>query len=150
MTTPTPLTGARAKALVAYIGISGLFILGVWLAFILAGSGVFGLNHQNLSTVHHHLDDQKVLDPHKAVGSILGLLAAVQMLVSFGARPGKRIVIGSVVLFVLAFGAQMGLAHAGNHIAAGFHVLDAGIILVLSFLAASVVAQGAARLTCRC
>ena len=69
MTTATPtapaaaLTGARAKAQVVYIGLSGLFIVGVWIAFFLAGAGVFGLNERDLTT--KHLEDQTVLDAHR-------------------------------------------------------------------------------------
>jgi hypothetical protein len=143
MTTPAtavpatagPLTGARAKALVAYIGLSGFFILGVWLAFLLAGHGVFGLNHHDLVANKHHLEDQKVLDAHRLVGSLLGLVALLSLIAVAIARPGRKLVIGQVVLFLLAAIGQEAFAGGGeNHSwLGGLHVLNAGIILVMSF-----------------
>src|SRR3954452_7162292 len=97
----TPLTGARANALVAYIGLSGLFILGIWVAFLLAGHGVFGLNHHDLTAAKGHLDDQKVLDAHRLVGSLLGAVALLSLIAVAIARPGRNLVIGQVVLFLL-------------------------------------------------
>jgi hypothetical protein len=133
-TVPTPLTGARGTALVVYIGLSGLFILGVLLAFLLAGHGVFGLNHHNLSASGKDLDHQKVLDAHRAVGSILGLLALVSLIAVAIARPGRNLIVGQVVLVLLAIVGQEASAGVGkNHSwGGGLHVLDAGIILVLS------------------
>jgi hypothetical protein len=133
--TAAPLTGARAKALVAYIGLSGLFILGVWLAFLLAGHGVFGLNHHDLTAAKQHLQDQKVLDAHRAVGTLLGLVALLSLIAVAIARPGRKLVIGQVVLLLLAAAGQAALAGGGeNHSwVGGLHVLNAGIILVLSF-----------------
>jgi hypothetical protein len=137
MTAPAPaepLTGARAKALVTYIGLSGLFILGVLVAFLLAGHGVFGLNHHNLSAAHQHLQDQKVLDAHRAVGSALGLVALLSLIAIAVARPGRNLVIWQVVLFLLASVGQEAFAGGGeNHSwLGGLHVLNAGVILVLA------------------
>jgi hypothetical protein len=137
MTVPAPaaaLTGARAKALIAYIGLSGLFILGVVLAFLLAGHGVFGLNHHDLSASKHHLEDQKVLDAHRAVGTLLGLVALLSLIVVAIARPGRKLVIGQVVLFLLASVGQEAFAGSGENHSwfGGLHVLNAGVILVLS------------------
>ena len=133
--TTAPLTGARAKALIAYIGLSGLFILGVWLAFLLAGHGVFGLNHHDLTASKHHLQDQKVLDAHRAVGTLLGLIALLSLIAVAIARPGRKLIIGQVVLLLLAAVGQEAFAGGGeNHSwLGGLHVLNAGIILVLSF-----------------
>jgi hypothetical protein len=132
--TAVPLTGARAKALIAYIGLSGLFILGVGLAFLLAGHGVFGLNHHDLSATKHHLQDQKILDAHRAVGTVLGLVALLSLVAVAIARPGRKLVIGQVVLFLLASVGQEAFAGGGeNHPwLGGLHVLNAGIILVMS------------------
>jgi hypothetical protein len=137
MTAPAvaePLTGARAKALVAYVGLSGLFILGVAVAFLLAGHGVFGLNHHDLSAAKQHLDDQKVLDAHRAVGTALGLVALLSLIAVAIARPGRGLVIGQVVLVLLASVGQEAFAGGGEDHAwlGGLHVLNAGVILVLS------------------
>jgi hypothetical protein len=132
---PAPLTGARGKALLVYVILSGLFILGVWLAFLLAGHGVFGLNHHDLSPAKKHLQDQKVLDAHRAVGTLLGLIALLSLIAVAIARPGRKLVIGQVVLFLLASVGQEAFAGAGEDHSwfGGLHVLNAGIILVLAF-----------------
>jgi hypothetical protein len=125
------LTGARAKALVAYIGLSGLLILGIWVAFILAGSGVFGLAHHNVND----LAKQTGLDAHRAIGTILGLIALLQLIAVLVARPGRNLVILTVVLVVLAAIGQPLFAGIGNDHRWGgaLHVLNAGVILVLAF-----------------
>lgn len=109
-----------------YVALSGLFILGVFVAFFLAGEGIFGLDQKKL-------DDAGVLDPHRATGNALGLIALIMLIVAAIARSGRRQVIGSAVLLVLAGGVQSALASASNHFVAGLHVLDAGIILTLAF-----------------
>jgi hypothetical protein len=140
MTAPTApagpaLTGARSKALVAYIALSGLFILGIWVAFFLAGSGVFGLNHHDLTQAKHELGDQKILDAHRIVGSLLGLVALLMLIAVLVARPGAKLVWGTVVVFLLAFVGQEAFAGIGedHHVVGGLHVLNAGVILVLAF-----------------
>jgi hypothetical protein len=133
-TTAAPLTGARAKAATTYVALSGLFVLGVFVAFLLAGHGVFGLNHHDLSASHHHLPDQKVLDAHRAVGTILGLLALLSVIAIGIARPGRKLVIGQVVLLLLASPGQEAFAGGGESHSwlGGLHVLNAGVILALS------------------
>jgi hypothetical protein len=133
MTSPTPLTGARATAQVIYIGLSGFFIVGVWVAFLLAGAGVFGLNNRDLAT--KQLEDQSVLDAHRLVGSLLGLVALLLLITVIVARPGRGLVVGTIVLFVLAFVGQELFAGLGedHRWIGGLHVLNAGVILVLAF-----------------
>jgi len=126
MTAPTALTGARARAQVVYVGLSGLFILGLWVAFFLAGEGLFGLHGAKL-------DDAGVLDAHRAAGNALGAIALLLLITSFVARAGRAQTFGTIGLAVLASVAQPLLAGAGNHFVAGLHVLDAGVILVLAF-----------------
>ena len=127
----TALTGARAKALIAYIGLSGLLILGIWIAFILAGSGVFGLAHHNVKD----LDKQTVLDAHRAIGNILGIVALLQLIAVLIARPGKKLVYLTALLLILAGIGQPLFAGIGNDHRWGgsLHVLNAGVILVLAF-----------------
>lgn len=129
------LTGARAKALVVYIALSGLLILGIWIAFLLAGHGVFGLNHHNLTRPKHHLEDQKILDAHRALGSILGLITILVLIAAIVARPGRNLLIATIVLFLLAAIGQPLFAGIGEKHSwgGGLHVLDAGVILVLAF-----------------
>jgi hypothetical protein len=131
------LTGGRAKALVAFIVLSGLMIVGIWVAFLLAGHGVFGLNEHNLmkSSGGKAIEDQTVLDAHRAVGSILGLVSLLMVIAVAIARPGRNLVILTVVLFVLAFVGQELFAGLGEDHSwfGGLHVLNAGVILVLTF-----------------
>jgi hypothetical protein len=131
------LTGARAKALVAFIGLSGLMILGIWVAFFLAGHGVFGLNHHNVDAKHGgtKLDKQTVLDAHRAVGSILGLISVLLVIAVAIARPGRNLVVLTIVLFVLALVGQEAFAMLGEKHSwfGALHVLNAGVILVLAF-----------------
>jgi hypothetical protein len=132
-TTAPGLTGARSKALLVYIGLSGLFILGIWVAFALAGSGVFGLNHHDLAT--KHLEKQTVLDPHRVVGSLLGIVALLMVITVAIARPGRNLVAGTIGVFLLAGIGQPLFAGIGeDHRWGGvLHVLNAGVILVLAF-----------------
>jgi hypothetical protein len=125
------LTGARAKALVVYIGLSGLTILAIWLAFALAGLGVFSLAGHNV----HDLDKQGVLDAHRAVGSLIGLLMLLLLIDVLIARPGRNLIIWTAVLFLLAFVGQEAFASIGNDHSWGgaLHVVNAGVILVLTF-----------------
>jgi len=126
-----PLTGARAKVHVAYIGLTGLLILGIWLAFALAGYGVFALSGHNV----HDLDKQSVLDAHRAVGTILGLVTLLVLIAAGIARASRLIVWLTVVLFVLAAIGQPLFAGIGNDHSWGgaLHVVNAGVILVLAF-----------------
>jgi hypothetical protein len=125
------LTGARAKANVAYIGLTGLLILGIWLAFALAGYGVFALSGHNV----HDLDKQTVLDAHRAVGSILGGVTLLVLIACLIARATRTLIWTTVVLFLLAAIGQPAFAGIGNDHSWGgaLHVLNAGVILVLAF-----------------
>lgn len=138
MTEPTALSGARARAQVVYVGLSGLFILGVWVAFFLAGEGIFGLHRSKL-------DDAGVLDPHRAAGNALGAIALLLLITALVARATREQTLGTLALALLAAVAQPLFAGAGNHFVAGLHVLTAGVILALAFwlhLAARKVPRG--------
>ncbi|MFL6240137.1 MAG: hypothetical protein ACJ735_11665 [Actinomycetes bacterium] len=129
------LTGARGKALLTAVILSGLLIVGIWVAFLFAGHGVFGLNHHNLTADKHQLGDQKVLDAHRAIGSILQVVALLLLIAVAIARPVRSLIIWTVVLAVLIIVGQPLLAGIGEDHSwvGGLHVLDGGIILVLSF-----------------
>jgi hypothetical protein len=105
------------------------------LAFLAAGHGVFGLNHHNLKPKNNQLGDQGVLDLHRAIGAILEIVALLVLIAVGIARPGRTLVIWTVVLAVLIIVGQPLLAGIGEDHSwvGGLHVLDAGIILVLSF-----------------
>ena len=130
------LTGARKNALIAAIFLSGLLILGIWLAFLFAGHGVFGLNHHNLKPKNNQLGDQGVLDLHRAIGNILGIVSLLPLIAMAVARPGKRLIYLMALLLILAGIGQPLLAGIGEDHSwvGGLHVLDAGIILILAFI----------------
>jgi len=126
MTEAVPLTGARARAQVVFIGLSGFFILGIWVAFFLAGEGIFGLHGRKL-------DDAGVLDPHRAAGNALGGLSLLLLIVALVARASRGQTLGALALALLAAVGQPLFAGADNHFVAGLHILNAGVILALAF-----------------
>jgi len=121
--------------MVAYIGISGLLILGIWLAFLFAGHGVFGLNHENLKPKGQQLGDQDSLNLHRGIAFVLEIIALLQLIAVLVARPGRKLVIWTVVLAVLIIVVQAALAGIGEDHSwvGGLHVLDGGVILILAF-----------------
>lgn len=125
------LTGARAKVHVAYIGLTGLLILGIWLAFALAGYGVFALSGRNVTD----LDKQAVLDAHRAVGSILGTITLLVLVTGLIARANSTLIGSTVALFLLAAIGQPVFAGIGDKHSWGgaLHVVNAGVVLVLAF-----------------
>jgi hypothetical protein len=75
----------------------------------LAGLGVFALDGEQLGSA-----DETAFGPHRFVGMLMSG-AALLILIAVGlARPGRRIVIMSVVLFLLVFVGQSVLAAAGE------------------------------------
>lgn len=91
------------------------------------GEGIFGEHATKIA-------DAKSLDPHRALGSLLGLVAVVLFLLALAARANRSTVIRTLILAVLALVAQPALAGGGEHTAwvGGFHVIDGIIILGLS------------------
>jgi hypothetical protein len=114
-----------------YIALSGLFILGIWVAFYLAGAGLFGLNHHNVTDINK----QSVLDPHRIVGDILGLVALLMLIAVIVARPGRVLLLGTILVLVLGAVGQPLFAGIGedHRWIGGLHVLNAGVILILAF-----------------
>ena len=127
----TGLSGTRARMHVAAIGLSGLMILAIWAAFLLAGSGLFGFSHHNVGD----LDHETLLDPHRVVGNIIEVLALLLLLAVLVARPGRNLVWLTLGLFVLAGPVQPILAGVGadHRWVGGLHVLNGGVILALTF-----------------
>ena len=71
--------------------------------FALAGYGAFG-------SLHH----QKNWGAHEAMGTTIGVFTLLVLIAAIVARPGRRPLIASIVLFVLAGPIQPILANAGN------------------------------------
>jgi len=121
------LTGWRRGVDRAFVYLVTLFFVGVLVQVFLAGVGVFGdhsLKVQNASS----------LDPHRALGDILGAFSVILLLLAALARATRSTWIGALVLAVLAAAAQSGLAAGGenNKWVGGLHALDGIIILLLA------------------
>jgi Mn2+/Fe2+ NRAMP family transporter len=124
---PGALVGWRRGVDRVYCYLVGLFVLGVLAQVFLAGVGVFGDHASKVANASS-------FDPHRALGSVLGIVAVVLFLVALAARASRSTVIGALVLAVLTLAAQPALANAGdsNKWSGGFHALDGMLILLIS------------------
>jgi Family of unknown function (DUF6220) len=121
------LTGWRATVDRVYRYLIGLYVVALVVLIYLAGEGIFGDHATKIA-------DAKSLDPHRAVGSILGLLAVVLFLLALAARVNRATVISTFVLALLAAVGQHALAGAGesNKWVGGLHVIDGVAIFGLA------------------
>jgi hypothetical protein len=124
-----PTTGNRRAVFVAYQWVLLAFlVLGV-IQIFLAGIGAFTLNRGELGPA--------AFNPHRNLGFALGALTLLILLLAIGARAGKRAIILSVVMVVLANVAQSLLASAGEQtpFVGGLHALDGlAIVGIAGFL----------------
>lgn len=120
------MTGWRRGCDRAYAYVASLFILGVFVQFYLAGVGVFGDHARKVQ-------DASSLDPHRAVGNILGAIAIILLLLALAARESRRTVIWTLVLAILAGVVQSALAGGGESSkwVGGLHAFDGVMILAL-------------------
>jgi Mn2+/Fe2+ NRAMP family transporter len=121
------LVGWRGAVDRIYGYLAGLFVVAVLAQVFLAGVGAFGDHKRKVA-------DASSFDPHRALGSILGMVAIVLFLVALSARASPSGVIGAFVLAALIFAAQPALANAGdnNKWSGGLHALDGMLILIVS------------------
>src|SRR3954470_7495302 len=131
MTETTPaatseVSGARRGADTVFAYLAALLVLGVVVQFFLAGLGVFGLDGKSVQ-------DASSLDPHRALGNILGAVALLLLIAALVARSSKAAIWGSVALVILVAVVQVALAGGGEHHdwLGGLHALDGVIILGL-------------------
>jgi hypothetical protein len=119
--------GVRRGLDVGYGYLMALFVLGVLVQMFLAGVGVFGINARKVANASS-------LDPHRALGSVLMVVAIVLLILALAAWHSRGTVIGTFVLALLVVVAQSGLAAAGenNKWIGGLHALDGMVILLLS------------------
>jgi hypothetical protein len=110
-----------------YAYLSGLFVLAVLVQVFLAGVGVFGDHAAQVANASS-------FDPHRALGTVLGVVAVVLFLVALAARESRRTVVGALLLAALAMAAQPALASGGdsNKWVGGFHAIDGMLILLIS------------------
>jgi hypothetical protein len=125
--TGRPLSGLRRGADLAYGYLAAFFVLGVLFQVYLAGVGVFGINARKVANASS-------LNPHRAWGSVLMLLAIILLILALAAWQSVGVVLSTLLLAVLVTVAQVGLAAAGdsNKWLGGAHALDGMIILLLS------------------
>lgn len=110
-----------------YCYVSELFFAAVLLQVFLAGVGVFGDHSRKVA-------DATSLDPHRALGSLLGIVSVALFLVALAVRRSRSTVVAALVLGVLTMAAQPALAGGGDSDkwVGGLHALDGMVILLLS------------------
>ena len=125
--TTTDVSGWRLGVDRAFIYLVTVFFIGVLVQVFLAGVGAFGDHAAKV-------EDASSFDPHRTLGFILGGVAIILLILALLARASQATWIGALVLAVLAFGAQSGLASGGdsNKWVGGLHALDGIIILLLA------------------
>ncbi len=121
------LVGWRGVVDRIYGYLAGLFVVAVLAQVFLAGVGAFGDHKKKVA-------DATSFDPHRALGSLLGMVAIVLFLVALSAWASRSGVLGAFVLAALIFAAQPALANAGdnNKWSGGLHALDGMLILIVS------------------
>lgn len=99
----------------------------VLVQFYLAGSGIFAATGPVM--------DASSLDPHRLLGNILAGLALLVLIIAIVARPPSRILISTIVMFVLTGveGLVAGLHDTSVYLAA-LHPLLAAVIFGLACL----------------
>lgn len=108
------VTGARWVLL----ALVTLFTLGAFTQFFLVGISYF--------------DNPVRWKDHANLGHILGLLPYVMWIPAVLGRTGVRVIIGTLLLFVL-FMAQYAFIEIDNSIVNAFHPLNGAVMLVLAF-----------------
>ncbi len=118
----TELSGFRRGADITFGYLAQIFALFAVIQIALAGVGTFA----------GHEDNRFM--PHIILGSILGLASVVLLILALIARRSRAIVIGSIVLVLLAEGAQHVLANLGwdNKWLGGLHALSGVIVMMIA------------------
>ena len=126
----TTENGLRRAAQTGYRWLLLAFLVLGAVQIFLAGLGAFRIDNLGVS-------GDTAFAPHRAVGFAMGGVALFILVLALIARPGVRAVIGSVVLFVLAFLVQSLLASLADNTVwfGGLHALDGLAILgIAAFL----------------
>jgi hypothetical protein len=118
------MTSLRQSATAGYRWLTLLFFVGVVVQFFLAGLGVFGIDAGT------KLDDQSSLDPHRALGNILVVLAIVLIVLVAVARPTRVVAVPYLALLVAAV-LQSVFAGIGGEAGGGLHGLNACVVFGL-------------------
>jgi Family of unknown function (DUF6220) len=107
-----------------------LFAAACVVQIFLAGRGVFGIRSSGSGkSVNDFFDDQKSLDPHRALGEIIGLIAVVMLIAALVAWRDKRLIGWTFGLAVAAEVLQHAFATPSHPWVAGLHALSGVSIL---------------------
>ena len=118
------MTSLRQSATAGYRWLTLLFFVGVVVQFFLAGLGVFGIDAGT------KLDDQSSLDPHRALGSLLIVVAIVLIILVAVARPTRVVAVPYLALLVATI-LQEVFAAIGGDAGGGLHGLNACLVFGL-------------------
>ena len=123
-----PLTGWRRSLDRVYGWLMAGFVVAVLVQVFLAGVGVFG-DHTAAGVAH-----ASSFDPHRTLGSVLGVVAVALFLVALAVRASKSTVIVAFLLGTATMAAQPALAGSGDHHrwVGGLHAFDGLLILLAS------------------
>ena len=119
------MTSLRQSATAGYRWLTLLFFVAVVVQFLLAGLGVFGIKQGT------KLGDQSSLDPHRALGSVLILVALILVLLVAVARPTRVVWLPYVVLLVVTI-LQAVFAAIGGKGGGALHGLNACAVFGIS------------------
>ena len=125
-------SGVRRAARAGYRWLLLVFLLAVAVQIFLAGLGVFDLDGHKLGS-----SGETAFDPHRLNGNIMSAVALVLLVLILVARPGARLIVQAVVLFLLMAVAQPLLADAGEDQAwvGGLHaIIGVGLLGLASRL----------------
>jgi hypothetical protein len=126
------MAGVRAGAFQTYRVVVAVFFAACVVQIFLAGRGVFGIR---TSATHlkpgEFFDHQKSLDPHRALGGILSLVAVLLLLLVLVAW-NKAVLPWVFLLAVLALVVQHLTAAPAHPWGAAFHPISGVLILGIS------------------
>jgi heme A synthase len=123
--------GARhPKAAAGYRWLLLLFLVAGVVQIFLAGFGVFHLHAYGLDAPA----GDSALDPHRMLGSIMGGIAVLILVLAIVARPGGRAITWAIVLIVQTNVLQGLLAAFGDDSAVwgGLHALDGFLAIAVA------------------
>jgi len=125
-TTATPSDVRRVTTMIVRYG-AMLFGTVVIVQFYLAGAGIFAATGP--------VKDASSLDPHRVLGNVLAVLALLLLIATVVARPGRRVMITVIVLFVLtAVEGLLATAGGSAPYVGALHPVVAAVILGLTAL----------------
>jgi uncharacterized membrane protein YoaK (UPF0700 family) len=117
-------------------GLAHLFAILLPIQFFLAGLGAF-------TTIHNKKFDDNNFGPHGALGSLLGLIAILIVLLALAGRWSSRVTKLSAALFVaMLVQTILGVSGAGTApILGGLHVVNALVVVAIAYLLVKSVRQ---------